>query len=107
MRVARTFGRALRAGRSDKRVSRSAERRRAKLARLSSRRKKCSGPTPRTGVVIRAGSLQAGVVTSHDPTYRRCLPRISEFYGIVVEMYFADHAPPHFHARYAGDEALI
>lgn len=22
-------------------------------------------------------------------------------------MYFGDHAPPHFHARYAGDEALI
>lgn len=35
------------------------------------------------------------------------MPRISAFYGIVVEMYFADHAPPHFHARYGGDEALI
>ena len=35
------------------------------------------------------------------------MPRISEFYGIVVEMYFADHAPPHFHARYAEHEALI
>ena len=22
-------------------------------------------------------------------------------------MYFGDHAPPHFHARYGGDEALI
>jgi hypothetical protein len=27
---------------------------------------------------------------------------LSEFYGIVVEMYFADHPPPHFHARYSG-----
>jgi Domain of unknown function (DUF4160) len=35
------------------------------------------------------------------------VPRISEFYGIVIEMYFADHPPPHFHARYAGDEATI
>jgi hypothetical protein len=35
------------------------------------------------------------------------VPRISEFYGIVIEMYFADHAPPHFHARYSGEEALI
>jgi hypothetical protein len=35
------------------------------------------------------------------------MPRISEFYGIVIEMYFADHPPPHFHARYSGDEALI
>ncbi len=35
------------------------------------------------------------------------MPRISEFYGIVIEMFFGDHAPPHFHARYAGEEALI
>jgi hypothetical protein len=34
------------------------------------------------------------------------VPRISEFYGIVIEMYFRDH-PPHFHARYSGDEAVI
>jgi hypothetical protein len=33
--------------------------------------------------------------------------RISEFYGIVIEMYFGDHAPPHFHARYSGEEATI
>jgi hypothetical protein len=25
----------------------------------------------------------------------------------VIEMFFSDHPPPHFHARYAGDEALI
>jgi Domain of unknown function (DUF4160) len=41
--------------------------------------------------------------TRHD----RLVPRISAFYGIVIEMYFADHPPPHFHARYAEDEALI
>ena len=35
------------------------------------------------------------------------VPRISEFYGIVIEMFFVDHPPPHFHARYGGDEALI
>jgi hypothetical protein len=35
------------------------------------------------------------------------VPRISEFYGIVIEMYYADHPPPHFHARYAGDSAKI
>ena len=35
------------------------------------------------------------------------MPRISAFYGIVIEMYFGDHPPPHFHARYAGHEALI
>jgi hypothetical protein len=35
------------------------------------------------------------------------VPRLSEFYGIVVYMYWRDHAPPHFHAIYAGEEAQI
>lgn len=32
------------------------------------------------------------------------MPEISRFYGIIITMYFtqAEHAPPHFHARY-GD----
>ena len=34
-------------------------------------------------------------------------PRISEFYGIVVEMYWSDHNPPHFHAKYAEHHAEI
>lgn len=35
------------------------------------------------------------------------VPRICEFYGIVIEMYFVDHPPPHFHARYGEYEALV
>ena len=35
------------------------------------------------------------------------MPEISRFYGIVVQMYFGDHPPPHFHARYAGQKAKI
>jgi len=35
------------------------------------------------------------------------MPTISRFYGILIEMYFGDHAPPHFHALYAEFEALI
>jgi hypothetical protein len=35
------------------------------------------------------------------------MPTIRRFYGIVIRMYLADHAPPHFHAVYAGDEAVI
>ena len=35
------------------------------------------------------------------------MPTISRFYGIVIQMYFGDHAPPHFHALYAEFEALI
>ena len=35
------------------------------------------------------------------------MPTISTFYGVAIRMYWADHAPPHFHAIYGGDEALI
>lgn len=35
------------------------------------------------------------------------MPRISEFFGIVIAMYYNDHAPPHFHARYAEHEATF
>ena len=28
------------------------------------------------------------------------MPQISNFYGILVYMYYNDHAPPHFHAKY-------
>jgi hypothetical protein len=35
------------------------------------------------------------------------MPEISRFFGIVVQMYYADHEPPHFHVRYAGQKALI
>jgi Domain of unknown function (DUF4160) len=32
---------------------------------------------------------------------------VSSFYGIVITMYFEDHAPPHFHARHGGEQAKI
>ena len=35
------------------------------------------------------------------------VPRISEFYGIAIYMYFSDHPPPHIHAQYGGVEAVI
>jgi hypothetical protein len=35
------------------------------------------------------------------------VPVLSSFYGISVRLYFDDHDPPHFHARYAGHEALV
>jgi hypothetical protein len=35
------------------------------------------------------------------------MPRISQFYGIVIYMYYHDHAPPHFHAIYGEHEAKI
>ncbi len=35
------------------------------------------------------------------------MPRVSEFFGIVIALYYNDHAPPHFHAKYGGSEAEI
>ena len=35
------------------------------------------------------------------------MPEISRFFGIVIRMYFRDHAPPHFHARYGEHNAAI
>ena len=35
------------------------------------------------------------------------MPELSRFYGITIRMYFDDHLPPHFHAVYGGDEAVI
>ena len=35
------------------------------------------------------------------------MPEISRFFGIVILMYFNDHAPPHFHARYGGGRAIV
>jgi hypothetical protein len=35
------------------------------------------------------------------------MPELCRFYGIIIRMYFADHAPPHFHAFYGSDEAIV
>lgn len=35
------------------------------------------------------------------------MPRISTFFGIEIWMYYNDHQPPHFHATYGEQEALI
>ena len=35
------------------------------------------------------------------------MPEISRFYGIVIRMYYNDHAPPHFHAYYDEQGVLI
>ena len=32
------------------------------------------------------------------------MPIISRFYGIIIMMYWRDHSPPHFHARYGEYE---
>ena len=35
------------------------------------------------------------------------MPELSRFYGIVIQMYYGDHPPPHFHAVYSGHRATV
>ena len=35
------------------------------------------------------------------------MPEISRFLGIIIQMYYNDHEPPHFHVRYSGMKAII
>ncbi len=35
------------------------------------------------------------------------MPEISRFFGITIKMFFDDHHPPHFHAEYGSDAALV
>jgi hypothetical protein len=35
------------------------------------------------------------------------MPEISRFYGIIIQFFYNDHTPPHFHATYGEFEALI
>ena len=35
------------------------------------------------------------------------MPIISRFFGIVIYMYWKDHAPPHLHAKYGDDEIVV
>lgn len=35
------------------------------------------------------------------------MPEISRFLGIIIAMYWEDHAPPHFHAKYAEYEITV
>ena len=35
------------------------------------------------------------------------MPTISVFYGIIIQMFWRDHAPPHFHAIYQGNDVMI
>jgi hypothetical protein len=35
------------------------------------------------------------------------MPTLSVFYGIVIQMFWREHPPPHFHALYGEYEAQI
>lgn len=35
------------------------------------------------------------------------MPELSRFLGIVIRMFYRDHAPPHFHAEYGDFEIIV
>lgn len=35
------------------------------------------------------------------------MPEISRFFGIIIAMFFDDHNPPHFHARYGNYSVVV
>lgn len=35
------------------------------------------------------------------------MPTVSMFYGILIQMFWGDHVPPHFHALYAEYEVPV
>ena len=35
------------------------------------------------------------------------MPIICRFLGIIITMYYDDHAPPHFHAKYGDYEVIV
>ena len=35
------------------------------------------------------------------------MPTLSIFFGIIIQMYFYDHTPPHFHAMYGEEKGMF
>ena len=35
------------------------------------------------------------------------MPIISRFFGIIIYLYWKDHSPPHFHAKYQDQEITM
>ena len=35
------------------------------------------------------------------------MPEVSRFFGIIIAMYYNDHVPPDFHAKYGGDQTSL
>ena len=35
------------------------------------------------------------------------MPELSRFFGIIITIYYQDHHPPHFHAKYGEQEGIF
>ena len=55
----------------------------------------------------RNGSVPVIRSVTQGSAFGRSMPRISQFYGISIYMYYGDHAPPHLHAIYGDCEAVV
>lgn len=58
----------------------------------------------RTGPAAKLAALMMG---RHRRDYDAPTPTIRTFFGLVIQMFWREHAPPHFHAVYAEFEAEI
>jgi hypothetical protein len=56
---------------------------------------------------FREGLWVRAIDESDDRAYSTRMPAISTFFGIVIEMFWREHGPPHFHATYGEYEAVI
>ena len=41
------------------------------------------------------------------PRVSIAMPELTRFFGIIIAMYYNDHSPPHFHAKYGADQAVV
>ena len=64
---------------------------------------------------LRLGNTGCVPTMTHLPRTREMMgsttwspvPEISRFFGIVIRMFFDDHAPPHFHAAYGSSSCAV
>src|SRR5262245_30088480 len=61
----------------------------------------------RTAGFRRGSGRQPGVNGRPSCRGRPPMPTISRFYGIIIEMHWNEHVPPHFHATAAGVTAFF
>ena len=46
-------------------------------------------------------------MTSGNDKIRITMPQISQFFGIIIRMFYDEHNPPHFHAQYGEFDCSI
>jgi hypothetical protein len=59
--------------------------------------------------IIKQEKIEKGMIVLYSNGVWRLLsmPEISRFFGIIIAMYYKEHAPPHFHVKYGGQRAAF